>query len=376
MPDAVHMIAARRTPIVPTGGFLKNLQSYELAAEVAQACLADAGIPSQDVDEMVISCCLGEGGNPARLAALKADCPESVSGLTIDRQCCGGLDALLVGAAMIKSGAAKIVLAGGCESFSMRPACYRRVHFGAYAKKPIDQASFTPWPDRDPNMHKAAEKLSQRYGILKQAQDEWAIQSHQKALKGQSALRKELTPIGNTEVVNDPFSRNLSPSICQRARQIYGSITTANMSVAADGAAICLLVTEGIARSLPSVEMMGGFTIGGDPEWPALAGVTAIRKTLQYTGLKSADDLSVAEIMEAYAVQAIAMAKLADIDPEIINRQGGSLARGHPIGASGAVLAVRVFHQLIDQSARLGLAAVAAAGGLGTAILFRSSKLA
>lgn len=370
----VHIIAARRTPIAPKDGALKAIESHQLATAAALFCLEDAGIPAQLVDEVVISCSLGMGGNQARLVALKLGLPEKVAGLTIDRQCCGGLDALLIAEAMIKSKRANIVLAGGCESYSQRPALYQRLANGKYADKPIGQAPFTPWSDRDPNMHAAANRLSQLYRISKEEQDEWAIQSHQKARRSQSILRNEVASVADLEVSQDTFTRNLSHRTCARAKKIYGSITAANMSVEADGAAVCLVVSEEVAKVLPSVELVGGVTVGGNPELPGIVPVAAIEETFGNCGLVSAEQLLVAEIMEAYAVQAIATARLATINPKIINLRGGSLARGHPIGASGAVLAVRIFHELISQTDQYGLAAIAAAGGLGTAVLFRGAE--
>ena len=333
----------------------------------------DAGTAHDLVDEVVVSNCLGLGGNLARLTALETGLKESVAGLTIDRQCCGGLDALLVAEALIKSGRARMVLAGGAESHSLRPACYRAVS-GGYSDMPVDQAPFTPWPHRDPNMNEAAGRLARELGITKEEQDAWAVRSHQKARRSRDRLRQELASAAEADLDRDEFTRNLSLAVCGRARGICGPVTAANMAVAADGAAMCLLVPEEDAAALPRLKLIGGCTLGGDPERPGIVPVSAIRKTLGQCGLKSSA-LSVAEIMEAYAVQAIACARMSEIDPGIINPGGGALARGHPVGASGAVLAVRMFHELCARPDSFGLSAIAAAGGLGTAALFQSAGL-
>lgn len=356
----VYLHAARRSAVVPRGGAFASLALHELALPVVMACLSDAGIAPNDVDDLIAGNALGAGGNPARVVALAAGLPNAVAGLTIDRQCVSGLDALLIGRDMIASGRADIVIAGGVESFSNRP--YRAWQRDGKLV-PYDQAPFTPWPDRDPLMHVAAEALAQTYGISRQAQDDWAIESHRKAKTAESVLRDEIVPLLGIET--DPFARDLSPALCRRAPVLSGTITQANTSVAADAASFVVL-----SAHRGPVEMMDGVTLGGTPELPGIAPVDAIKVTLHRSGARLTD-LTQAEIKEAYAVQAIACVKGAGLDPAIVNPNGGSLARGHPIGASGAILATRLFHDL-RKNQGIGLAAIAAAGGLGTALLLKS----
>ena len=370
------MVSARRTAITPKGGKLKSVAPHLLGAAAAKACLADAAIAPERVDELIVGNCLGDGGNTARLVSLAAGLPESVAGLTIDRQCCSGLDALLIAKAMIESGQAEIVLAGGVESSSLRPACYRATDSG-YADRPTGQAQFTPWPDRDPGMNEAASRLAREFGILKTDQDEWAVESHRKALAAEPRLVRERAQVAGHRAARDDFSRRLSLAACRRAPVINGTITVANMAVAADGAAICAVVSDAVARERGArhVRLLNGVTIGGDPELPGLAPVAAMRLALNNAALRPGD-LAVAELMEAYAAQAIVCVRETGLDPEIVNPGGGSLARGHPVGASGAVLAVRAFHELQSGRGPFGLAAIAAAGGLGTALLFKHTDTA
>lgn len=370
MSSNVYLIAACRTPLSPRGGALKTTKSSEMAAVTAEACLSDAGLRKDQVDEVVVSSCLGVGGNLARRVVLRLGLNKTVAGLTIDRQCCGGLDALLIAESLIKSNRAQVVLAGGAESSSLRPACFRATSKG-FSKEPIDQAPFTPWPERDPHMNDAADRLAKEMHIDKDQQDQWAVNSHIKAINNRLQLQQEIVKMKGIHLDNDEFTRNLNLDICRRAPRVRGSITAANMSVAADGAAMCLVVSEEFAQSLPRIGIVCGKTIGGDPELPGIAPVQAIRSVMDSSNLQ-VRDLSVVEIMEAYAVQAIACIQLTGIQPEYVNPAGGSLARGHPVGASGAVLAVRMFHELKNQPDKLGLTAIAAAGGLGTAVLFRS----
>ncbi len=363
---------ASRSAVSPRGGALKSVEPHILGAAAVNACMKRAGLPIECVDEVIVSNVFGIGGNIARLIALQSGLPQRVPGLTVDRQCCGGLDALILAKDMIDSGRAKVILAGGVESYSLRPACYA-AKAGGYAEQPFDQAPFTPWPEQDPCMHESADRLAAKLNISKREQDDWAIQSHIKAINARQRLRSEITTVREAEIDHDSFARPLSFSTCQRATVISGAITSANMSVAADGAAMCLVVTQEIAAELgrPCLEIVDGCTIGADPELPGFAPVKAVQLLFDRCDVNSSD-LTVAEIMEAYAVQAIACVKGVSLSSDIVNPGGGSLARGHPIGASGAILAVRLFHELLPSAGKLGIAAIAAAGGLGTAILCRS----
>ena len=353
-----RLIAARRTAVVPRGGAFARLSLEELAAPVLTACLADAGIDPDQVDEVILSNALGAGGNPARRVALAAGLPETVAGLTTDRQCAGGLDAILLARALVDSGMASVVLAGGVESYSRRPLRLATDPDGGPAV-PYDEAPFTPWPDRNPGMAEAAEALARRLGIDRARQEAWAMASHDKALiEDQSA---EIVPILGIDA--DAFPRRLSPRLLARAPILQGSITAATAAVAADAAAVCLVVSDHIAAGR-GLAILGGATVGGDPTEPGLAPIAAIRRVWQ------GEPLAMAEIMEAYAVQAIAVVDGVGLDPAIVNPAGGGLARGHPIGASGAILAVRLFHRLARGR---GLAAIAAAGGIGSALLVEAS---
>ncbi len=363
------IVAARRTAVAPRGGALSALNLHQLSAPVIQACLADSGIDAEQVDEIIAGNALGAGGNPARVIALAAGLPESVAGLSIDRQCCSGLDALLLADALIGAGAARIVVAGGVESYSQRPQRLRLMP-GSSAPEPYEQPPFTPWPDRDPDMADAADALAVSLGIDAGEQDDWAMDSHRKALAASAFLNREIVAVNG--LGSDPFSRHLSPALCRRARRITGSISHANTAVAADAAAFCVVMATSLARDmgLSGVRLCAGRTLGANPDLPGSAPVAAMQAVLQ-AGQVDARHLRRAEIMEAYAAQALACINLTNIDSSVVNVSGGALARGHPIAASGAVLAVRLFSELSASSGQ-GLAAIAAAGGLGTALLMEA----
>lgn len=363
------IVAARRTAVSPRGGALSALNLHELAAPVVTACLAECGIDAAQVDEIIVGNALGAGGNPARVVALAAGLPETVAGLSLDRQCCSGLDALLLADALIGSGAAQLVVAGGVESYSQRPQRLR-INPETALPEAYDQPPFTPWPSRDPDMAEAADALAVSLGIDAREQDEWAIESHRKARASSQLLRKEIVPLNGLEL--DPFTRGLTPALCRRATRLTGSITVANTAVAADASAFCVVVASDLARKigLPGVRLCAGRTLGADPDYPGAAPVAAMKHVLTSAKV-SARQLGQAEIMEAYAAQAITCTRLTEIDPGIVNTGGGALSRGHPIGASGAILAVRLFSEL-SRTGGFGLAAIAAAGGLGTALLLEA----
>lgn len=360
-----YIIAACRSAVVPRGGAFAALSLEALGAPVLQDALMQAGLAPELVDEVILSNAIGGGGNPARLVALAAGLPERVAGLSIDRQCAGGLDALLLARAMVQSGAAQVVVAGGVESYSRRPLRLRTFADGR-PPEPYDQPPFSPWPDRDPDMGEAADRLAQSMGLSRAAQDAWAIESHAKALEA-TPYDGEILPLEGQ--IRDPFARRLTPALAARAKPVSGSITAANMAVAADGAAFCVVVSEKMYRQLGQggIAVLGGATRGHAPDMPALAPVSAIQAALAGTGTP-VTQINCAEVMEAFAVQAMACVQGAGLDPACVNRGGGALARGHPIGASGTVNAVRLFHELRARGGT-GLAAIAAAGGIATALI-------
>lgn len=348
------IVAARRTAVCPRGGAFARLSLEQLAAPVIAALLADAGLDAADVDEVICANALGAGGNPARRVALAAGLPDHVAGLSIDRQCAGGLDAIRLAVAMVTSGQARVVLAGGVESYSRRPL---RLMTDADGGPPVayDQPAFTPWPARDPDMTMAAHALALRLGISRAAQDQWAVESHAKALRQDWP---EIVPVAG--VSRDAFTRPLTLAQAARAPALHGTVTPANAAVAADAAAFCVIVAADRAGPA-AAHILASATRGATPDEPGLSPLPAICAVWDGTPLARV------EMMEAYAAQAIACITTAGLDPAIVNRRGGALARGHPISASGAILAVRLFHDL--RRGERGLAAIAAAGGIGSALL-------
>lgn len=362
------IVAARRTAVMPHGGAFAAHFPHDLAAPVIRALLADAGLEAGQVDEVILANALGAGGNPARLAALAAGLPDRVAGLSLDRQCAGGLDAVGLAAALVSSGQAQVVIAGGAESWSRRPL--RLAQVPGQAPVAYDAPPFTPWPDRDPGMAEAADGLAQIRGITRAAQEAFAVVSHAKA-RGAQPMPEIVALSGLTA---DGFTRHLTERMAARAPVVHGCITAATMAVAADAAAFVLVVSEALAGRLRPVlmplQIRAALTLGSQPDLPALSAIAPLKAALVRAGI-APHALRAAEIMEAFAVQAMVTVADCGLDPARVNLGGGALARGHPIGASGAVLAVRLVHQLQGggDGAGTGAAAIAAAGGIGSALV-------
>jgi acetyl-CoA C-acetyltransferase len=371
--SAAYLIAARRTAVAPRGGAFKMVEADELGEAPIRAVLADTGIAPEAIDDVIFGNALYGGGNPARLAALRAGLPDRVPALTIDSQCCGGLDAIMLAADRIASGSADAVIAGGVESFSRAPIRARRPRHADEAPQPYDRPAFAPWPERDPDMIAAAAVLAERFGISRARQDEFAIASHLKALQNPPGPA-EIVPLAGLS--HDAFPRGLSKAICSRLAPLAGDaafgVTRATVAVEADAAAALLVVSEPMARRLHvkrPVRIVSATRRGGDPGMPGAAPIAAAKSLFAAEGITPAR-IAVAEVMEAFAAQAIACVDGMGVPESALNRGGGGLARGHPIGASGAILVVRLWHEMQSESSgALGLAAIAAAGGLGSALL-------
>lgn len=370
----VVIIAAKRTAVVPAHGAFRAIEAFDLGAPVIAALIDSAGLSRDDIDEVIFGNALAGGGNVARVAALQADLPQRVAAMTLDTQCCGGLDAIALGAARIASGQARIVIAGGVESFSRAPLRYTRPRGPGETPVYYARPAFTPWPERDPDMIAAAAALAEREDLTRAAQEAFAVDSHRKAMAAQARLSEEIVAVEGAG--RDLFTRNLTPQLCARTPVLAGApahaVTAATTAIEADGAAALVLVAKEVASGLSdAIEIAGAQSVGGDPMLPGLAPIAATNRLLHRLGW-SAEDIAACEIMEAFAAQAMACARGTHVDPARVNLAGGALARGHPIGASGAVLAVRLWHELRRASAgSRGLAMIAAAGGLGSALALR-----
>ena len=385
MPTAPVPIAAfARSAVVPVGGAFKHRHAHELGAPVLQALLQRAGLPASAVQAVVLGNALGAGGNPARMLALAAGLPQRCAAYSIDTQCCAGLDAVALGASLIASGQADVVVAGGAEAWSRAPLRATRPLHAGDAPVPYERPPFAPDPNNDPDLLLAAARYAAAQGHSRAAQDTCAAASHARALASQAHLVKEIVPIES--VTQDAFPRALTerqlarfPAIAHTdaavddATRADHAVSTVAISPKADGAALVLLMSEAACAQFsitPRAEWLGHQSLGGAPAMPLVLAWDAAKALLQARGLGFAN-LAAIELHDAFAVQGLqwqAMLQAEGLSADVMNRHGGGIARGHPIGASAAVALVRVLADLEAAPAgSLGLAAVAGAGGLGSA---------
>lgn len=370
-------MSAQRTAVAPRRGAFANIEAHDLAGPVLRACLADAGLSASDVDEVILGNALSGGGNVARLASLAAGLPDSVPALTVDTQCCSGLDAIILAARLVEAGAADAILAGGVESWSRAAIRAVRPHGPGEEPAFYDRPPFAPTPERDPDMIEAAAALAQAECISRADQSAFAVASHTKALAARERMKAEIVPLAGHD--HDAFARALTEKLSMRSSVLAGegdcAIDATGVAVEADAAAVVLVVSEQLMQRLgrEGLAFVGGLALGSAPEQPAMTVVPAVRRLLDQTHVATGD-IDCIELMEAFAAQALSNIAHLGLDPARINLGGGALSRGHPVGASGAILMVRLFQELVGRpSGAFGLAAIAAAGGLGTVAMVRRS---
>lgn len=364
------LVAPRRTPIGNAGHGFATLTTIDLAAPVLRevhSTLRAAGVDAE-IDDVVLGNCLGPGGDPARIAALAAGFGTEVPGVTVDRQCGSGLDAVMQAALRVQSGGDELILAGGVESASTAPW---RFWPPAGDAEPVryTRAPFAPQGFPDPDMGAAADDLARVRGISRERQDAYAARSHSAAAAADFSA--ELVPIGDVRR-DERIRAGLTEARLARLRPSFGADGTAtagNSCGISDGAAVVAVTTAAGAAGLPALRILGSAVAGSDPAHPGLGPVPAIRKLLRRTGVGVAD-LGIVEITEAFASVVLAVSDELGLDESTICPQGGAIAMGHPWGASGAILLVRLATQMLRPAGpALGLAACAIGGGQGIAML-------
>jgi acetyl-CoA acyltransferase len=371
-------------------GTLRATRPDELAAVAIKGALDRVPqVDLKEIEDVILGCAMPEaeqGMNVARIASLRAGLPVEVSALTINRFCSSGLQAIAIAAERIMSGGAEIVVAGGTESMSMIP-------MGGHKISP------NPWlvdhyPDAYLSMGLTAERLAQRFGITREAADEFSLRSHQKALAAIQAGKfveetvavpvSFTTPNGSKPkrqemVFNVDEGPRADTSLeallsLKPAFHAKGTVTAGNSSQMSDGAAAAVVMSADRARQLgikPLARYLGFATAGYKPEEMGLGPVFAIPKVLKLAGLKLAD-MDVIELNEAFAAQSLAVIREAGLDPERVNPNGGAIALGHPLGCTGAKLTATILRELKRRNARYGLVTMCVGGGMGAAGIFEN----
>lgn len=381
MPERTALIAAwARSAVVPHGGAFNALQPHQIAAPVIAALLQRAGLSAQAVDAIVVGNALGAGGNPARMLALAAGLPERCAAFSVDTQCCAGLDALALAVGLLASKQASVVIAGGVEAWSRAPIRQHRPLGLDAPAVAYERPAFAPDPAQDPDLLQSAADYAARCGITREEQDAYAVQSHQRALQHAREVADEIVAVNG--VCADRYPRALTPARAARMPVVAKAgalsqapscaVSSLAISTRADGAAFVLLASPLACRAMglnARFTWRASASVGGDPATPLLAAETAARAVLERAGIASVHALQAIELHDAFAVQGLGFCRALGLETTDINRRGGGLARGHPIGASGAIALVRLLSNLQRDGllGDCGLAAIAGAGGIGAA---------
>ncbi len=388
MQESVVLAAVR----VPTGKFLGSLSGFsatELGAMVIREAVSRAGVEPDHVDEAIMGNVVsaGLGQAPARQAALGAGLPPSVAALTINKVCGSGLKAVMLAAQGIATGESEIVVAGGMESMSNCPYLLAkartgfRLGHGQALDSMILDGLWNAYGDY--HMGCTGEFVAEKYGITRQEQDEYALNSHTKALAAQEAgkFSQEILPVDVPQRKGDAirFDQDESPradtslaalASLEPAFKKNGTVTAGNAPGVNDGAAALVVASAAKAESLgkkPIARVVAQAVAGVEPSLVMMAPVDAVRKLWKKTGW-SADDVDLVELNEAFAVQAVAVTRELGLDPDRVNVNGGAVALGHPIGASGARVLTTLLYALADRGKKRGVAALCLGGGNGVAL--------
>ncbi|WMT86124.1 acetyl-CoA C-acetyltransferase [Pelagibacterium sp. 26DY04] len=387
MAEGVFIVAGRRTPIGTLNGALASLAAHQLGAIAVSAAMADAGVAPERVNEMIMGQVLtaAAGMNPARQAARLAGLPDAATAFIVNQVCGSGLRAVALAAQQIALGDAEIVVAGGQESMSRAP---HAAHLRSGAR--LGEVTFVDTAMNDGltdafgkmAMGVTAENVARQCGLTREEQDQFAHRSQQRASAAQRAGRfaDEIVPItisgrrGETVVTEDEFIRhdaNLeSMGRLRPAFEKEGTVTAGNSSGINDGAAALVLMSEAALAEngkSPMARIASWATAGLDPNVMGLGPVPASRRALEKAGW-SAGEVELWEANEAFAAQSLAVVGQLGIDPEKVNVNGGAIALGHPIGASGARVLVTLLHEMARRDVRRGVATLCIGGGMGVAM--------
>ena len=385
--EEIVIVAAKRTAI---GGFLgafSELSATELGAMLIKYMLDESNIPVDEIDQVIMGQVLtaGCGQNPARQTALKAGLPESVTGLTVNKVCGSGLVAINLAVQAIRNGDAQMIIAGGQESMSTAAHVLKKVRKGNRLGhlELVDTLLYDGLTDAFNQYHMGitAENIAEEFNISREEQDSFALSSQNKALKAiqNSAFSSEIMPIklttkkGEIVIDKDESPRETSFNKLSTLQPVFkkdGVVTAGNSSSINDGAAAVIICSKSKAISLglkPLASITAFANTGINPAMMGLGSISAIQACLEKTG-QSINDIDLFECNEAFASQAIATQKTLNLPDEKLNVNGGAIALGHPIGASGCRILVSLIYQLFSKKLSTGIAALCVGGGEGVAM--------
>ncbi|WP_411676972.1 acetyl-CoA C-acetyltransferase [Caproicibacter sp.] len=391
MSKKVVLAGAVRTAVGKMGGSLSAVPASTLGSIVIREALKRAGVQPEQVDEVLMGCVLqaGLGQNVVRQASVFAGIPQEVPALTLNNVCGSGLKSVNLAAAMVESGEADIVVAGGMENMSMAPYSISKARFGYRMNNGVLEDLMIKdalWDAfNDFHMGITAENVAEKYGITREMQDEFAAFSQQKAEKAlaENRFHDEIVPVEvklkKQTVLFDtdegPRSGVTKESLAKLkpAFKPDGTVTAGNASGINDGAAAVIVMSEEKAKELgvsPMATWIAGQSVGVDPAYMGIGPAFSTKKIMEKTGL-TVNDMDLIEANEAFAAQSLAVAKLLDLDLAKVNVNGGAIAIGHPVGASGCRIFVTLLHEMQRRNSNYGLATLCVGGGMGVSAIVR-----
>ena len=381
-----------RTAIGKFAGAFKDTPTSDLGASAIRAAVERAGISAELVDEVILGCVgqVGEDAFNARLATLKAGLPEKTTAFNVNRLCGSGLQAINSAVQELRTGEARVVVAGGNENMSIQPYLLPRSQVGwrlGEATLVDGTMSLVTDPFGRYQMGATAEKVADRYGVSREAQDQFAAESQRRAAAAiaEGRFKDQIVPVAIPQKKGDPVMANLDEhpragttvESLGRLRPAFregGSVTAGNSSGINDAGAAVVVMTRARAAELgvtAQLEWIADAVAGIAPEIMGVAPIFAVQNLLKKVGM-TINDIDLMELNEAFAAQAVAVIRELEIDPERVNPNGGAIALGHPVGATGAILTVKLAYELRRRQAEWGIVTMCIGGGQGIATLFRN----
>lgn len=392
--DSIVIVSGARTGIGKFDGSLKEFEASDLASFAIKAAYERAGVDPKDIDEVVMGCVASAAENAfmARLSSVKAGIPYEAGALTVNRLCSSGLQAIVTGAMEIKSGFANIVAAGGGESMNNIPFYIRKARFGyRMGHGELEDGLITALSDPFSRSHMGitAENVAAKYGITREDQDAWATLSQNRAQAARDAgkfadeivpveyhkSRKETAIFATDEHIRD----NVTVESLAKLRPAFkkdGTVTAGNASGINDAGACVILMKEEEAekRGLkPIVRVVDAAVAGVDPMLMGTGPIPSTQKLFAKTGLTK-DDIGVIELNEAFAAQTLACVRELGLDPEKVNPNGSGISMGHPIGATGAIITIKLMNEMVRRGCQYGISTLCIGGGQGLSVLFELCK--
>ncbi len=392
--DNIVIVSGARTAVGKFDGSLKEYEASDLGAFAIKAAIERAGIEASDVDEVVMGCVASAAENAfmARLCSVKAGIPYEAGALTVNRLCSSGLQAIVTGAMEIQAGFANIVAAGGGESMNNIPFYVRKARYGyRMGHGEFEDGLITALSDPFTRNHMGitAENIAERYNISREDQDAYACESQKRAAAARDAgkFKDEIVPVEyhvsrkETAIFDtDEYIRdNTTMESLAKLRPAFkkdGSVTAGNASGINDAGAAVILMKESEAKKrgiAPIVKIVDFAVAGVDPNYMGTGPIPAVKKLMEKTGL-TVDDIGLYELNDAFAVQALCCIRELGLDIEKVNVNGSGIAIGHPIGATGAMITIKLMNEMKRRDERYGVATLCIGGGQGLAVLFELCK--